>query len=86
MLATGGEQGEEEDLVTYGGQDACQVRDLGNKYRVGELVVGGISRVPTSKLYIGFFRVTQGAHCGGGWAGRRAARGHLSSGSSAGIV
>ena len=27
MLATGGEQEEEgEDLVSYGGQDACQVR------------------------------------------------------------
>ena len=26
MLATGGEREKEEDLVTYGGQDACQVR------------------------------------------------------------
>ena len=28
LLATGGEQEEEEDLVTYGGQDACQVRNI----------------------------------------------------------
>ena len=38
MLGTGREQGEEEDLVTYGGQDACQVRDLGtNRGLIGEL-------------------------------------------------
>ena len=35
MLATGGEREKEEDLVTYGGQDACQVRIPGENEGFG---------------------------------------------------